>query len=117
MAVRCLTEIFNREHTLKLDRVAGMSRRDQRAYLKDLTDLHPYADGYTMLMGFDSPAMPIDSSILEFLQHKGCMPDDISLEDAQKFIESHLKSEELYPAFCILRPAALKHAEKPKKKR
>jgi len=109
MITRCLNAIFEREHTLSLDRLRTISKRDARAFLRSLPLIHPFVEAYVMMFGFESPAMPLDAQILEYLRGEGLFDARTGIEDAQRFIEHNLKSEELYDFFMLARKAA--HSE------
>jgi hypothetical protein len=55
-----LNNIFEREHTLSLDRLKTISKRDARQFLRELPDIHPFVEAYVMLFGFDGHAFPAD---------------------------------------------------------
>jgi endonuclease III len=106
MITQSLNEIFEREHTMSLDRLKTISRRDARHFLRELPGIHPFVEAYVMLMSFDGHAMPIDDMMLSFLREEEIVDETVTLEDAQKFLEHHLKAEECYPFFASLRAAS-----------
>src|SRR5215204_94327 len=71
MITRSLNNIFEREHTLSLDRLKTVSKRDARQFLRELPDIHPFVEAYVMLYGFDGHSFPIDDDSLEFLRDQG----------------------------------------------
>jgi len=103
MITLALNNIFEREHTLNLERLKDVSKRDARQFLRELPDLHPFVDAYVMLMSFDGHAFPIDNEILAVLVEEGVIEEGTSLQDAQKFVEHHLKAEECYEFFYGMR--------------
>jgi endonuclease III len=117
MVTACLNVIFEKEHTLSLDRLKTLSKRDARQVLKDLPDIHPFVEAYTMLFGFDGHAIPVDNTMLTYLKDHHIVEDGTSIEDAQKFLEHAVKSEEHYDLFAALRRAALVDAGSTKKKK
>src|SRR3954447_20735855 len=68
MITAALNNIFEREHTLSLDRLKTVSKRDARQFLRELPDIHPFVEAYVMLFGFDGHAFPTDEETLEFLK-------------------------------------------------
>jgi endonuclease III len=105
MITRALNNIFEREHTLSLNRLKEISKRDARQFLRDLPDIHPFVEAYVMLTAFEGSAMPIDDSTVELLTEQGVLEADTKLPDAQKFIENNLKAEELHGFFSACRSA------------
>src|SRR5207237_7779856 len=97
MITQALNNIFEREHTLSLDRLKEVSRRDARQFLRELPDIHPFVEGYVMLISLDGNAFPLDETMLEYLRDQEIVDEDVPLEEAQRFVEHHLKPEELYP--------------------
>src|SRR3982751_51666 len=46
MITQSLNNIFEREHTLSLERLKDISRRDARQFLRELPDIHPFVEAY-----------------------------------------------------------------------
>ena len=55
--------IFESEHTLSLDRLNTLSKRDARQFLRELPEMHPFVEAYVMLFAFDGHAVPVDDEI------------------------------------------------------
>src|SRR5690242_15258385 len=68
MITQALNKIFEREHTLSLDRLKTISKRDARQFLRDLPEMHGFVEAYVMLFSFDGHAFPIDEDILAYLK-------------------------------------------------
>ena len=107
LITQALNGIFEKEHTLSLDRLKEVSRRDARQFLRDLPGMTPFVEAYVMLMSFDGHAIPIDQGMLNLLLDEEIVEEGTSLEDAQKFVEHHLKAEEMFPLFAAMRAASL----------
>src|SRR3954453_8563041 len=103
MITGALNNIFEREHTLNLERLKTISRRDARQFLRELPEIHPFVEGYVMLYGFDGHAFPIDDEFLEYLHDQEIVEDGATLDDAQRFLEHQLKAEECHDLFLALR--------------
>lgn len=115
MITSALNAIFEKEHTLSLERLKDISKRDARQFLRDLPGMHPFVEAYVMLMTFDAHAVPLDDEMLEYLREADIVDETTTLEDAQRFVEHHLKADEHYPFYAALRAAA-SSAPKGKKK-
>ena len=63
MITQSLNNIFEREHTLSLDRLKTISRRDARHFIHDLPEMNPFTEGYMMLMAFDGHSFPLDEQL------------------------------------------------------
>lgn len=101
-----LNAIFEKEHTLNLERYKTLNKKDARAALRELPDMTPFVEAYTLMFAFDAAAAPIDSHMLEVLAEGGAVEPETTIEEAQKFIESHLKADELYEFYALVRRAA-----------
>ena len=116
MITRSLNDIFEREHTLSLDRLKTVSKRDARQFLRELPEIHPFVEAYVMLFAFDGHAFPLDDEILEYLREQGIVEDGATVDDTQRFIEHQLKAEECYDLFAAMRKAVSDEGSRPKKK-
>ena len=116
MITQSLNDIFEREHTLSLDRLKTVSKRDARQFLRELPDIHPFVEAYVMLYGFDGHSFPIDDEILGFLRDQGIVEDATPIDEAQRFVEHHLKAEECHDLFAALRKVVSDEGSRGKKK-
>jgi endonuclease III len=116
MITQALNSIFEREHTMSLDRLAGISKRDARQFLRDLPEIHPFVEAYVMLYSFDGHCFPVDNEILNLLREHGIVDEQTPLEEAQRFVEHHLKAEECYEFFVALRQELMQDGKGKKKK-
>src|SRR5437763_13648551 len=55
MITTALNNIFEREHTMNLERLKTISKRDARQFLREIPDIHPFVEGFVMLHSFDAP--------------------------------------------------------------
>jgi endonuclease III len=114
MITQSLNNIFEREHTLSLDRLKTVSKRDARQFLRELPEVHPFVEAYVMLFGFDGHSFPIDDDTLEYLRDHDIVEESTTLDEAQRFVEHHLKAEECYDLFACVRAGALDGKKKKK---
>ena len=91
------------------------SKRDARQFLRELPEVHPFVEAYVMLFGFDGHAFPMDDDSLEYLRGHDIVEEATSLDEAQRFVEHHLKAEECYDLFACFRAGALDGKAKKKK--
>ena len=106
MLTQALNTIFEKEHTLSLDRLKAVSKRDARQFLRDLPDIHPFVEAYVMLFAFDGHAVPVDDQTLSWLKDQGIVEDGTSVDEAQRFVEHAIKAEESHDLYACLRRAA-----------
>jgi endonuclease III len=115
MITQALNNIFEREHTLSLDRLKTISRRDARQFLRELPEIHPFVEAYVMLFAFDGHAVPIDDAMLAYLKEHGVVEEGATLDDAQRFVEHQLKAEECHDFYSALRRAVGEEKDRKKK--
>jgi endonuclease III len=106
MITLSLNFIFEKEHTLSLDRLKTVSKKDARTFLRTLPEIHPFVEAYVMLFAFEGSAVPMDDEILKYLIEQEIVEEGTNLEDAQKFVEHSIKAEDSYDTFICLRRAA-----------
>ncbi len=111
-----LNNIFEREHTMNLERLKTISKRDARQFLRELPEGHPFVEAYTMLFAFDGHAFPIDDEMLGYLTEEGALEDGTPLEDAQRFVEHNLKADECYELYASLRQTVYVDGKRKKRK-
>ena len=109
-----LNYIFEKLHTLNLDKLKEMPKKEARAFLRELPDVHPFVEAYVALFALDAPAFPIDDDLLARLTEAGAVESGSSLADAQRFVEHQVKAEDLYEFFAAARAAASKRKQKAK---
>lgn len=117
MITLSLNAIFEREHTLNLNRLTEISKRDARQFLRELPEMHPFVEAYVMLYAFDGHTIPLDEQMLEYLRGEEIVEPQTSLEEAQKFVEHHIKAEECHDFYRAFRVAAQSAAGKDAKKK
>jgi len=100
-----LNQIFEKEHTLSLDRIKTLGKKEVRAFLKELPEMTPFVEAYTMLIGLESTAVPVDESTLAMLREHDVVEADSTIEDTQKFLEANLKADEIYDFHFVIRRA------------
>jgi endonuclease III len=106
MITQALNRIFEREHTLSLERLRTISRRDARQFLRELPALHPFVEAYVMLMSFEGHAIPVDDMMLDWLRDREIAGEAATLDEVQRFLEHQLKAEECYSFYVLARRAS-----------
>src|SRR4051812_11794998 len=116
MITQSLNNIFEREHTMSLDRLKTISKRDARQFLRELPEIHPFVEAYVLLFAFEGHAFPMDDEILSFLREQEVVEGDANLEDAQRFVEHHLKADECHDLFIAARKVVSDETGRSRKK-
>ncbi|HRK31538.1 MAG TPA: hypothetical protein PLD59_10705 [Tepidisphaeraceae bacterium] len=105
MFITSLNAIFAREHSLGLERVRALPKREIRQFFRELPGMNPFVDAYIMLYGFDTHAFPVDSGTLQTLIAEDLLEEQTTIDEAQKFVEHHLKDDECYKLYWCMRHA------------
>ena len=101
--VQLLNGIFEKEGTLSLDRLGTLKKADARQIVRDLPGMNPFLEGSILMFCFEQAAMPLDDTMLAHLKAHNAIDEKLTLAEAQKFIENHLKLEELHELYVCLR--------------
>jgi endonuclease III len=101
--VQLLNGIFEKEGTLSLDRLGTLKKADARQIVRDLPGMTPFLEGSILMFCFEQAVMPLDDAMLAYLKAQGAVDETFTVPDAQKFIENHLKLEELHDLYVCLR--------------
>src|SRR5438874_282325 len=117
MITQSLNAIFEKEHTLNLARLVTISKRDARQFLRDLPEVHPFVEAYVMLFAFEGHTVPIDTLMLDYLKEEEVLEPETTLEEAQKFVEHHIKAEECHDFYAAVRTAAQSAGDDSRKKK
>jgi endonuclease III len=112
-----LGHIFEKEAVLNLERLKTLKKNELRQFYREIPDVPPFVEAYTMMFGYDQPAFPIDPLTLDWLKEHGAVEPDSTLEEAQKFVESTLKGEDCYEFYAAIRLAWPFEELKKKKKK
>lgn len=122
--VGILNHIFEKEGVLSFERISALKKAEIRQWYRSLPMITPFIEGYVCLNSFDIQALPLDEMSLAVLKAAKVVDEEASIEEAQKFVEGHVKLDELHSLFAGLRrrakdnfvPAAPAEAFKKKKK-
>lgn len=108
--------IFDREQTLKFDRIRELKKAEIRQFFRDLETMPPFVEAYIALHAFDIAAFPIDESTLDYLVDADVIEEETALDDAQAFLENHIKADDMFGAYLAIRAKALTHERKKPRK-
>jgi hypothetical protein len=106
MITLSLNNIFEREHTLSLDRLKTVGKKDARQFVHELPEINPFVEAYVMLFAFEGHAIPLDSEMLAALVEEEVLDPETSLEEGQKFLEHNIKADECADLYACLRKLA-----------
>jgi len=107
---RALNAIYNRTHNVDLDFLKKYSKKRAESFVSGLDGVSLYTRALVNLRCFDGRSFPLDMQMFPFLKRSGCIPEDASLEQAQKFLGSLCRVSELETCFLLLKRYASAHA-------
>ena len=114
-----LNDIYNREHSVSLESLGAMNKRDARAYLDSLEGIPPYVAARTFLIGLGGHAFPLDERLMGVLAAEEALAetDAGDLVTASTWLERQVRSGDAAPALHALEAYAAKPASsRPKRK-
>ena len=106
-----LSNIFDVEGRLTLDRIAALGRRELRPALRkavvggtgDPSIPLAFVEAHAALLAFDFGTLPIDERTLALLLKHKAVDDDVDALEAAKFCEQNLKVEDCRAIFAAAR--------------
>ncbi|TWT43760.1 hypothetical protein RAS1_01590 [Phycisphaerae bacterium RAS1] len=103
---RALNRIFAVEHTVSLDHLAEMSRKESVAYLERVPGLEAYTRARIRLLGLNQHAIPLDEAMLAVAKRDRMIDAKAALDEAEAFLERQIDEADGVEFFALLR----KHA-------
>lgn len=86
-----LGSIFNHIHELDLSFLRPMGKKAAAAFLDSLDGLSHHANAFFTLRYLQSAAVALDEGAYDYLIATGHLPEKTSIEDAHKFLRTHVK--------------------------
>lgn len=101
-----LMSVFDAEGRLSIERMAALNKKEQRSCLRGLPLMTPFVEAHVSVLGFGQAAVPVDEMMCRYLVQRGALEPEATLEEAQRFVEAHLKADDCWPFFAACRAAA-----------
>lgn len=86
---RSLNDIYRREHKVSLDHVAGLGKREQRAYIENLDGMVPFVAGRLLLLHFGQAGVPIDDQLAELFREQKLIAKETTTTDLGHALNKH----------------------------
>ncbi len=86
---RSLNDIYRREHKVSLDHVAGLGKREQRAYVENLDGMVPFVAGRLLLLHFGQAGVPIDDQLAELFREQKLIAKETTTTDLGHALNKH----------------------------
>ena len=91
---RALNSIFAREHTISLDGIAELPKKELRAYLDQIEGLEAYTRARIQLQGFQRHAIPLDEAMWAYARNVRIVDKRCPLVEAERFLERQIPEQD-----------------------
>lgn len=102
--------IFNSQHHLDVSFLKGQSKKAVNIFLQGLDGLAPHTAAFFRNRYLSHADVPLDENMFAYLQKTGCIPPDITNEEAQKFVSDQFKDREAANFYAMFKKFAAAHA-------
>ena len=99
---RALNKIFALHHSVSLDHLTGMSRKDVVAYLDALDGLEDYTRARIRLLALQQHAVPLDEAMWAYARYREVIDHRCPLGEAQAFLERQIAEGEALEFYTLL---------------
>jgi hypothetical protein len=100
---RALNGVFAQEHSISLDRLAGLPRRDVQELLAELDGLEPYTRARIRLLGLQQHAVPLDEAMWALARAEHVVDARCPLLEAQQFFERQIAEQDALEFYALLK--------------
>jgi endonuclease III len=104
--IRALNRIFAFEHTVSLERLRELPKKDMLAYLDRIDGLEAYTRARIRLLGLEKHAIPLDEAMWALARSEGLVDGKCSLEEAQAFLERQVPEDAALEVVALLHKQA-----------
>jgi endonuclease III len=103
---RALNAIFAVEHTVSLERLAGLARKEVVAALDEIDGLEAYTRARVRLLGLRQHAIPLDEAMWALARRERLVDARCPLHEAQQFLERQIPEEGALENVALLKKFA-----------
>lgn len=89
-----LAGVFNQVHEVDLGFLKSLGKKAAASFLESLDGLSEHANAFFTLRHLNSSAVALDQSAYEYLIKTDHLPEGTSIEDAHKFLRTHVKESD-----------------------
>ena len=97
-----LRHTYKREHSVSLESLHGMGRREIRHYLRSLDGVAPYVADRVTLLCFDAHCIPVDDRLQVAMVGAGVCDDSIAVADLSSWLARQVKAADAVPTHYAL---------------
>lgn len=111
------SSIFNSQHHLDVSFLKGQSKKAVNAFLQGLDGLSPHTAAFFRNRYLGHSDVPLDENMYAYLVKTGCIPEDVSHEEGQKFVSDQFKDREAANFYAMFKKFAAAHAPRKSSKK
>ncbi|MCK4340394.1 MAG: hypothetical protein KAY37_01560 [Phycisphaerae bacterium] len=100
---RALNAVFALEHTVSLERLAELPKKETLAYLEELDGLEAYTVARLRLLGLRQHAIPLDEAMWALARREQIVHPRCPLREAQQFLERQIAEEDALEFVALLK--------------
>ena len=103
---RVLNKVFALNHSVTLDHLAELPKKEMRAQLDELDGLEPYSRARVRLLGLNQAAIPLDEAMWAYARREQIVDQRCPLDEAQAFLERQIADEDAMEFVSLLKRQA-----------
>ena len=100
---RALNSVFAQEHSISLERLTGLPRREVQSLLENLDGLEPYTRARIRLLGLQQHAIPLDEAMWALVRAEHVVDPRCPHLEAQQFLERQIAEEDAVEFYALLK--------------
>ncbi len=104
--VRALNSVSAREHTVSLDRLRDLPKKETVALLDEIDGLEAYTRARIRLLGLEQHAIPLDEAMWALARQAQIVDKKCPLLEAQSFLERQIDEEDALEFVALLQTQA-----------
>jgi endonuclease III len=97
-----LRDLYLREHAVNLERLTGSGKRDAKKYIETLEGIVPYAAARTLLLSFETHAIPVDDQLRIQLIEAEASDSSMEIPELSSWLASQILAEDGIAAHAAL---------------
>jgi endonuclease III len=98
----CLRDIYLREHSVDLSRLATCGKRDVRKFIESLEGMPPYVAARVLLLCYDTHAVPVDEQLRGQLLKASAADEELDVPDLAIWLSRQIKANVSLPTHYAL---------------
>ena len=111
---KALRHIFNEHHKVSLEALKKIGKRPARTALEQIEGVSKFAVDYCMLTALDAHAIPLTSTMVDYLRANELVHPDATDQEIGGFLAKQIPAKNGYEFYELLRNKSESHSKKKK---